>query len=86
MFDLPSSNEYREILCGAPQKLVSKFNISFSTILNLMRNGKTQMKDFTDFVENSMLKQELSKTIEKNIKKKLKKKKAVYNFNSPPAP
>ena len=36
-----------------------------------MRNGKTQMKDFTDFVENSMLKQELSKTIE-NEKKTFK--------------
>ena len=79
MFDLPSSNEYREILCGAPQKLVSKFNISFSTILNLMRNGKTQMKDFTDFVENSMLKQELSKTIENEKKtfEDLSKKKQI---------
>ena len=89
MFDLPSSNEYREILCGAPQKLVSKFNISFSTILNLMRNGKTQMKDFTDFVENSMLKQELSKTIENEKKtfedlseKKTKKEEIIKNMRS----
>ena len=89
MFDLPSSNEYREILCGAPQKLVSKFNISFSTILNLMRNGKTQMKDFTDFVENSMLKQELSKTIENEkktfedlSKKKTNKEEIIKNMRS----
>ena len=89
MFDLPSSNEYREILCGAPQKLVSKFNISFSTILNMMRNGKTQMKDFTDFVENSMLKQELSKTIENEkktfedlSKKKTNKEEIIKNMRS----
>lgn len=89
MFDLPSSNEYKEILCGAPQKLVSKFNISFSTILNLMRNGKTQMKDFTDFIENSMLKQELSKTIENEKKtfedlneKKTKKEEIIKNMRS----
>lgn len=65
MFELPSENEYKEILCGAPQTLISKFYISFSTILSLMKNEKYKLTDFIDFVQKSMLQTELTKAVTK---------------------
>jgi len=63
LFDMPTSNEYKEILCGKPQTLVSKFRISFPVILNLMRNNRCALSDFTEFVEKSMCKGEIAKTL-----------------------
>ena len=63
LFDMPTSNEYKEILCGNPQTLVSKFRISFPVILNLMRNNKCALSDFVDFVNMSMCKNEIAKTL-----------------------
>ena len=63
LFDMPTSNEYKEILCGKPQTLVSKFRISFPVILNLMRNNKCALSDFVDFVNKSMCKNEIAKTL-----------------------
>ena len=60
MFQLPSSNEYKDILCGKPQTLLSKFNISFDTLLSLMKNGQTELEDFYSFINKSMLKEELN--------------------------
>ena len=66
LFDLPTSVEYKNMLCGKPQALVSKFRISFSIVLNLMRNkvpgtgdGCT-IDDFTQFVEKSMIQNEIN--------------------------
>jgi hypothetical protein len=56
LFDFPSIQDYKEILCGKPQKLVSKFRISYPTVLNLMKNGST---NFDEFVDKSMLKKEI---------------------------
>jgi antiviral helicase SKI2 len=56
LFDIPSNTTYREILCGKPQKLISKFRISFSVILNVMKSGSEKMEDFINFVEKSMIK------------------------------
>lgn len=63
LFDMPTSNEYKEILCGKPQTLVSKFRISFPVILNLMRNNKCALSDFVEFVDKSMCKNEIAKTL-----------------------
>ena len=63
LFDLPTSVEYKNMLCGKPQALVSKFRISFSIILNLMRNkpgGGCTIDDFTQFVEKSMIQNEIN--------------------------
>jgi antiviral helicase SKI2 len=38
LFDIPSVNEYKQILCGRPQKLVSKFKISYPLIFRLFQN------------------------------------------------
>ena len=75
LFDMPTSNEYKEILCGKPQTLVSKFRISFPVVLNLMRNNKCEYSDFVDFVNKSMCKNEISKTLvgEREYTEKLKK-------------
>ena len=63
MFELPSEIEYKGILCGNPQALVSKFRISFKMILNMMQNNKKTNGDFYEFVKNSMLNNELNNTI-----------------------
>jgi superfamily II RNA helicase len=57
LFDLPTINEYKNILSGKPQKLVSKFHISYSVVLNLLKNG-TQC-NFHEFSEKSILHNEL---------------------------
>lgn len=65
LFALPSKTDYCDMLGGKPQGLVSKFRISYSLILNLLKNGKTRFQDFVDFVNNSMVHGELSDAIEK---------------------
>jgi superfamily II RNA helicase len=63
LFEYPVTNEYKELLCGKPQILVSKFHVSFSVILNLIRNGKTHKSDFYDFVKKSMVQSEIQNSI-----------------------
>lgn len=60
LFELPAIHDYKDILCGKPQKLVSKFRISYPTVLNLMKNGNT---GFDEFVDRSMLKKEIDGSI-----------------------
>jgi len=62
LFSLPSLGEYKTILGGVPQKLVSKFRISYGLILGLLKNGKT--RDFDSFSKKSMIHGELSKSVE----------------------
>ena len=65
LFDLPTSVEYKNMLCGKPQTLVSKFRISFAIVLNLMRNrADCTMADFVGFVEKSMIQNELKISLE----------------------
>lgn len=59
LFPLPSSTEYKTILCGKPQKMESKFHVSYNMILNLIRNGKPSFQDFVDFVNRSMMAMDL---------------------------
>jgi len=61
LFNLPVLTEYKGMLCGKPQELVSKFRISYSLILNLIKNGKST--DFDAFVNKSMIYNELYKSI-----------------------
>ena len=90
MFTLPSENEYRDILCGKPQVLVSKFQISFQVILNLIKNGSSKKEDFIEFVNKSMLKSEILTDVERQeksnekIKEELdKKREYVKNLRTP---
>jgi len=64
LFTIPSMNEYKQLLSGRPQKLVSKFHVSYSTIFNLIKTkGKTDVIAFVDFVSKSMIYGELTESI-----------------------
>lgn len=65
MFELPCDTDYKNILCGSPQTLVSKFRISFQMIINMMLNSSVCKYDnFHKFAEQSMLNNELITAIE----------------------
>lgn len=80
LFPLPTMNEYKMILCGKPQKLISKFHISYSIVLNLLKNEHGKNSDFIDFVGKSMLMNEIQqmKTLSNHaliqLKEKMEKK------------
>jgi len=59
LFPLPTMAEYKDIMCGKPQKLVSKFHIHYSMVLGLLKKGQTG--DFHTFAEKSMIRNELVK-------------------------
>jgi len=54
LFDLPTDTEYRELLCGKPQKLTSKFRISMPLVLTLLRTPSNS-KTIIEFMEKSMI-------------------------------
>lgn len=61
LFTTPSPYEYKQILGGVPQKLVSKYYISYSLILNLLKNGQTS--NFHRFSEKSMIQKEITNSV-----------------------
>jgi superfamily II RNA helicase len=61
LFNIPTMSEYKQILCGKPQQLVSKFHINYGLILNLIKNGRTT--DFHMFSQQSMMQSEINKHI-----------------------
>jgi superfamily II RNA helicase len=62
LFDHPDLLTYKEILCGKPQKLVSKFQIYYSVVLNLFKaSDAVTAADIEEFVNKSMYKCELDK-------------------------
>ena len=58
LFETPTQEEYKELLCGKPQSLRSKFRISLPLILALMKTPATK-ENLNEFVEKSMIKSEL---------------------------
>jgi hypothetical protein len=63
LFELPCLTEYRAMLSGKPQTLVSKFRISYGLILNLIKHGKHSRSNFEEFVQKSMTYEELQGAI-----------------------
>jgi superfamily II RNA helicase len=63
LFALPPSSEYNTMLCGSPQKLVSKFRISYSIILGYLGTSQepVSLNHFVQFVEKSMILNEIAK-------------------------
>jgi superfamily II RNA helicase len=60
LFEQIPINIYKEVLCGKPQKLVSKFQIYYPTILNVLKNtGTASINDIETFIQQSMMKSEL---------------------------
>ena len=64
LFVQPEISDYKEILCGKPQKLVSKFQVYYPMLLNVLKKdkdgvGEKTINDFVDFANKSMMKSEL---------------------------
>jgi len=53
--DMCEMSEYKKMLEGAPQKLVSKFKISYNLVLNLISNGT----DFNTFCDGTMIRRDI---------------------------
>lgn len=88
LFFNPTIMDYKTILCGKPQKLVSKFKISYSTVFNLMKMGNTA--NYHEFIDRSMLNNELSsskkyseKELEKQFEKHQKKTEEIGRNRTP---
>jgi len=66
LFDLPSLPEYNTILCGKPQKLVSKFKLSYPLVLNILKHRASSSDNTTceAFVQKTMLQKELDMAIQ----------------------
>ena len=48
LFDVPIKQNYKRMLSGVPQRLIYKYHISFSLILNLIKNGnKEELVNFS---------------------------------------
>ena len=62
LFPPPYLGEYKKIMNGKPQRLVSKYHISYSLILNLLKNGVTN--NFHQFSEKSMANKEITSGIQ----------------------
>lgn len=72
LFPLLNTHSYEKLMCGVPQKLVSKYKISYNLILNLLQSG--QQQDFSNFSNNSMIYDKLKGNIMdvENEEKKIK--------------
>ena len=62
LFPLPSMSQYKGILCGNPQDLVSKFNVSYSVVLNMLKQKYT-LTEMYDFVQKSMIYNEIQSSV-----------------------
>jgi superfamily II RNA helicase len=90
LFELPSMTTYKEVLCGLPQKLESKFHIYYSVILNLFKKAeKVSVKDIENFIMKSMLQTEMNsvvagllREVEDTEKKILQKEQGLDNLKT----
>jgi superfamily II RNA helicase len=56
LFPIPTLTEYRGMLSGKPQTLVSKYRISYNVILNLLKSRETHsLTDLSGFSKKSMV-------------------------------
>jgi superfamily II RNA helicase len=90
LFRVPSLSEYKMILGGVPQKLVSKYHISYELVLNLLKGGPLEPNKISGFSEKSMVYKEIQEDISKNkariedFAEKIEKKKVfVENARTP---
>jgi hypothetical protein len=59
-------SEYKLILGGVPQKLISKYHISYQLVLNLLKSGPLEKTKISGFSEKSMVYQEIQTDIAKH--------------------
>jgi superfamily II RNA helicase len=60
LFDAGTDSEYKSILCGNPQTLVSKFKISYGLALSVMASGASDFSKVQDFVDQSLVSREIA--------------------------
>ena len=65
LFDLPSSVEYKQILCGKPQSISSKFKINYGLLLSVIASGATNFDNVESFVNQSMVKRDIDSDIKR---------------------
>ena len=68
MFHLPSNIEYENLLNGSPQRLISKFQISYNLVLNFIQHNNNTIT----FARKSMCNGEIENTI-CTVKEEIKK-------------
>ena len=97
LFDLPSLPEYNTILCGKPQKLKSKFKLSYPLVLNIIKHRSSSPTissenntTFESFVSKTLLSKELDvviQTTQANINEQImncnKKEENTANLRTP---
>ena len=61
---MPTANDYRELLSGKPQQLVSKFGISYNLVLNLLKSGGSlSVEECCVFVNQSMRRRDMDQVL-----------------------
>jgi superfamily II RNA helicase len=87
LFTLPTLTDYRSILSGKPQTLVSKYRISYNIVLNLLKTGeKYTLTDLSAFSKKSMVYGELQLEMEsrqfeiETTKQKIEEKKKSLSY------
>ena len=60
LFELPTATDYRHMLTGPPQSLVSKFKLSFTMALSMLEAGK----DMAAFMGQSLLSTDLRRELQ----------------------
>ena len=71
MFNLPSNFEYEKLLNGSPQRLISKFQISYNLVLNFIQHNNNTIT----FARKSMCNGEIENTV-CSVKEEIKKLKS----------
>ena len=59
LFDIKPASEFKNMLLGPPQTLISKFKLSFNLCLNLVTNNQ----DISTFTKSSLITQEINKEL-----------------------
>jgi superfamily II RNA helicase len=78
LFDIELSN-YKTVLSGIPQKLSSKFKISYNLLLNLIQSSSTNI---VDYIKKSMITDDLNKNLSQ-VTNKLASAKGIMSANAP---
>lgn len=78
LFDSGYAHEYKQILCGLPQKLVSKFKINYGLLLSVIASGAKNLDKIEEFVKQSLISREIAKE-DSSIKYQIQQKLDEYN-------
>jgi len=80
LFPLPTERDYKQMMSGIPQKLVSKYKIDYGLMLNLLCTGIR--RDFHLFSENAMIYKDINKHIEALKDKENKQCEKMENYKT----